>query len=251
MTTTNKPILVLVCMLLAWIDVLSLCGCHSVENNTGATVFAAADQLTLSWQNNATNADGIQVQRRTGTNGELTTIYTVGANATSYADKNVKAATNYCYRVGAFNSAGVGWSDVVCATSPATAAVDSGLTTPDTTTAPPTGADANTPPLQKPEGGALQEPDGGASDPAQVDAAGPAATKDDADVTAVQGSGDLSCRITKEDDGTSRTVCDVDGLAGGCAIASAPAGLPPALVAVLLMLLCWRRRRRAISVSRN
>jgi hypothetical protein len=67
---------------------------------------ANAGQLQLGWTDNSNNEDGFKIERKTGTTGTFTHIATVGANVTSYTDTNLIDGATYCYRVGAFNSAG-------------------------------------------------------------------------------------------------------------------------------------------------
>jgi hypothetical protein len=75
---------------------------------------ALAAQLTLTWTDNANNERGYQVERQIG-GGGYSQIATLGANATSYTDSNLAEATTHCYRVRAFNAAGVsGYSNEAC-----------------------------------------------------------------------------------------------------------------------------------------
>src|SRR5262245_43500761 len=87
------------------------------------TVFSSpgvvtAAPLTLSWSDNSTNEDGFRIERRTGTTGTYAEIATVGVNTVSYTDVNVADGTTYCYRVRAYNAAGMsGYSNEQCATT--------------------------------------------------------------------------------------------------------------------------------------
>ena len=65
----------------------------------------AAD-ITLSWADNSSNENGFEIQRKIGTSGTFIQRAILGINATSYVDTGLTAATTYCYRVRAFNSAG-------------------------------------------------------------------------------------------------------------------------------------------------
>ena len=65
----------------------------------------AAD-VTLSWIDNSSNENGFEIQRKIGTSGTFIQRAILGINATSYVDTGLTAATTYCYRVRAFNSAG-------------------------------------------------------------------------------------------------------------------------------------------------
>ena len=64
-------------------------------------------QATLSWTDNATNEDGVQVERCRGTGcSDFVQIGTIGANSTSYLDGGLKPDNAYAYRVRAYNSVG-------------------------------------------------------------------------------------------------------------------------------------------------
>jgi hypothetical protein len=63
--------------------------------------------LTLAWADNSTDENGFGIERKTGTNGAFAQIATVGANTNSYTDSGLIAGNTYCYRVNAFNAAGV------------------------------------------------------------------------------------------------------------------------------------------------
>lgn len=79
---------------------------------------ANAAQLTLRWQDSSTNEAGFQIVRKTGLQGTFTLIKTVGMNTTSYVDRNVATGTIYCYRVRAFNAAGISpYSNQACGTA--------------------------------------------------------------------------------------------------------------------------------------
>ncbi len=67
---------------------------------------AVAADITLSWTDNSNNESGFLIQRKTGTSGTFAQIATVGTNVRSYVDSGLAAATTFCYRVRAFNSAG-------------------------------------------------------------------------------------------------------------------------------------------------
>lgn len=66
----------------------------------------AAD-LLLSWADNSNNENGFEIERKTGTNGTFAQVAIVGTDVTSYVDTGLPAVTTYCYRVRAYNSAGV------------------------------------------------------------------------------------------------------------------------------------------------
>ena len=86
---------------------------------TVAPGIALGAQLTLTWRDNATNEAGYRIERKTGSGGSYSEIAILAANSTSYTDPNLAASTTYCYRVRAFNTAGVsGYSNEACSTTP-------------------------------------------------------------------------------------------------------------------------------------
>ena len=80
---------------------------------------AAHAALTLTWQDNASNASGYAVERGATAAGPFGTLVTgLAANATSYVDSTATPGTQYCYRVYGYNSAGAsGYSNVACGTA--------------------------------------------------------------------------------------------------------------------------------------
>lgn len=72
----------------------------------------SSTQINLKWQDNSGDETEFRIQRKTGAGGTWSQIATVGANTTSYADKNLVAKTVYFYRVRACNAAGCSaWSN--------------------------------------------------------------------------------------------------------------------------------------------
>lgn len=63
--------------------------------------------ITLTWADNSNNETGFGIERKAGTNGTFAQIATVAANVNSYTDSGFIAGNTYCYRVNAFNTAGV------------------------------------------------------------------------------------------------------------------------------------------------
>jgi hypothetical protein len=77
----------------------------------------SAPTLAVTWQDNSSNEDNFQVERKIGTGGTHSQIAVVAANTTSYVDANVTRGFTYCYRVRAENSYGVSaYSNETCAT---------------------------------------------------------------------------------------------------------------------------------------
>jgi hypothetical protein len=81
----------------------------------------SASQINLAWTDNASNETGFVIQRQTGSDSWVT-LTTTAANATSYSDASVAAATQYSYRVLATNDDGTSSaSNTATATTPANA----------------------------------------------------------------------------------------------------------------------------------
>lgn len=66
-------------------------------SNLMATV-KGANEIDLTWKDNATDETGFSVERKTG-NGVYGIIITLGKDKTSYADTSVVANTTYTYRI--------------------------------------------------------------------------------------------------------------------------------------------------------
>jgi fibronectin type 3 domain-containing protein len=75
----------------------------TVNAPTNLTVVSGVGSATLNWSDNATNETGFFVERRTS-GGAWSTIATVLANVTSFADGSVVAGESYEYRVRAANA---------------------------------------------------------------------------------------------------------------------------------------------------
>ena len=63
-------------------------------------------QINLAWQDKSSNETGFKIERKTGATGSWSQIAAVGANATSYQNTGLIAATAYYYRVRAYNASG-------------------------------------------------------------------------------------------------------------------------------------------------
>jgi Divergent InlB B-repeat domain len=86
-----------------------------------ASIANAASTLNIAWQDNSNNEDGFNIERSTSASGPFSKIATVGANITTYSNANLPEATNFCYRVNAFNASGASsFSNVICAVTKAT-----------------------------------------------------------------------------------------------------------------------------------
>jgi titin len=81
----------------------------------------SSSQIDLSWTDNASDETGFRIERSPdGTT--FAEIATVGANVTSYANTGLTAATQYWYRVRAYNSTGAsGYAGPASATTLAAA----------------------------------------------------------------------------------------------------------------------------------
>ncbi|HEY0550172.1 MAG TPA: PA14 domain-containing protein, partial [Verrucomicrobiae bacterium] len=79
-----------------------------------------ANQINLTWTDNASNETQFKIERKTGAGGTYAQIATSGANSTSYSDTTASPSTTYYYRVRANNSAGDStFSNEANATTPA------------------------------------------------------------------------------------------------------------------------------------
>ncbi len=75
----------------------------SAPSNLVATALSQTE-IRLTWNENATNEDGLEVWRSTG--GPFALHAGLGPNQTSYLDQNLTAATLYVYQVRAVNAGG-------------------------------------------------------------------------------------------------------------------------------------------------
>ncbi len=92
-------------------------------------------QVTVTWQDTATNELGFQVERKGGSDGEFSLIGTAEANTTFYKDNAVTPNTVYIYRVRAFNLTGASsYSAETSVRTPATP-TNLSITTPELTEA--------------------------------------------------------------------------------------------------------------------
>jgi hypothetical protein len=71
-----------------------------------AATAVSSSQITVTWVSHSTKESGFLVERKSGTAGSYAQIATVGAGVTSYSDGGLAPATQYTYRVRAYNSAG-------------------------------------------------------------------------------------------------------------------------------------------------
>ena len=89
--------------------------------NLQATVLSA-NQVTLTWIDNATTETGFRLLRRSSPNSLWTTIATLGQNVTSYLDTTVTPGSSFLYTVLAFNEVTEsGLSNEILVTTPGVA----------------------------------------------------------------------------------------------------------------------------------
>lgn len=73
--------------------------------------FAASFDANLSWTDNSANEDGFNIYR------DGAKIGAVGPNVTTYTDTGLAESTQYCYQIGAYNSAGEAKGAQTCGTT--------------------------------------------------------------------------------------------------------------------------------------
>ncbi|GAB2560545.1 fibronectin type III domain-containing protein [Spirosoma areae] len=80
---------------------------------------ASAVVIALSWADLSANETGFEIERGTSETGAFTKVADVAANVTTYEDRGLTPAVQYCYRVRAKNTIGASaYSNVACATTP-------------------------------------------------------------------------------------------------------------------------------------
>lgn len=90
----------------------------------GSVDAASGAQLAMSWTDNAADEDGFLVERRPQASAAFQQIAALGPNAVGYLDTTVSAGASYCYRVRAFNLAGLSvYTNEACGTAAGTAPV--------------------------------------------------------------------------------------------------------------------------------
>ncbi len=76
----------------------------------------------MNWEDNSTNEEGFNIERKEGVTGTFTQIATVEADLQTYTDTELLGGTTYCYRVYAFNeSESSAPSNVACHPQPPSA----------------------------------------------------------------------------------------------------------------------------------
>ncbi len=98
-----------------------------VLGTVATTASAEASQLALAWVDTSNDEEGFFVERRVG-DGPIERIATLGPNSAAFIDVEVAPGVEYCYRVRAFNVAGVsGDSNEVCGGSSVPGPVPGGI----------------------------------------------------------------------------------------------------------------------------
>jgi Domain of Unknown Function (DUF1080) len=97
---------------------------------------AVAATLRLSWQDTSSNESGFKIERLSGSS--YVEVASVGPNVRSYSATTLASGRNYCFRVRAFNSAGISApTNVGCATAPSSGGGDDREPPPPPNTTPP------------------------------------------------------------------------------------------------------------------
>jgi fibronectin type 3 domain-containing protein len=68
-----------------------------------AVTAVTATLITITWQDNANNELGFQIERATSSAGPWSVVGITGANVLSFTDRGVSSDTTYYYQVAAFN----------------------------------------------------------------------------------------------------------------------------------------------------
>ena len=90
-------------------------------------LFAFAVQgATLTWSDNSDNEDGFIVERRLFQDTKYTQLTILPRNTTIYSDNTTNSGEIYCYKVGAFNRAGIAYSGRYCISIPTAKKVKKG-----------------------------------------------------------------------------------------------------------------------------
>jgi LmbE family N-acetylglucosaminyl deacetylase len=91
----------------------------AAPSGLAAAAFSSS-QINLTWNDNATNESGFNIDRSTNGGSTWTTIATLGANTVAYSNTGLTASTTYTYRVRAFNgAANSAYTSNASATTPA------------------------------------------------------------------------------------------------------------------------------------
>ena len=76
---------------------------------------AYSESLTLNWTDNSDNETGFKIERKLGQTGTFAPLGQTATDVATYVDTSVPDGQLYCYRVNAFNTAGVSpWSGEGC-----------------------------------------------------------------------------------------------------------------------------------------
>jgi len=86
-------------------EATTLSNLPAAPNNLTATAVSTS-QINLAWTDNASSETGFKVERKMGASGTYAEIASLGANITAYSNTGLTNATQYFYRVRAFNANG-------------------------------------------------------------------------------------------------------------------------------------------------
>jgi len=93
-------------------SVMTLAADNAVIPNAPSLVQLDDNQIT--WSDNADNEDGFRIERKLGEDLDYQLLAVLPTNTVGYSDNSSLASSLRCYRVSAFNSAGLASANIIC-----------------------------------------------------------------------------------------------------------------------------------------